>query len=96
MLCHGRCGVRLTPEEMFTRTLESIAREAGVNVLILEECDLRNGNLCEDCALFRRATGERWQPFAVTLNQLHKQQGRVRVIDGKILLPQQVDGLSIR
>lgn len=99
MLCHGRCGAKLTSEKMFTRTLQSIAKEAGVNVLKLEEHDLRNGGLCHDCALFRKAVGERWQPFELSLKQLLMQQSRVRIVDGKILLPQQVvhqKGVNIR
>lgn len=87
MLCHGGCGTVLTPENQFTRTLEQIARQAGVHVLALEEGDLRNGNLCEDCALFKRAVGEKWQPYAYTLRLLRLQQSRVRIVDGKILLP---------
>lgn len=88
MLCHGRCGTVLTPENTFTRTLDKIAREAGVNVLALEEGDLHNGNLCADCALFMSAIGEKWQSYAYTLRLLRAQQSRVRIVDNKILLPQ--------
>lgn len=89
MLCHGGCGTNLTPENMYTRTLESIAKEAGINVLLLEEHDLHNGNLCEDCALFRKVVGEKWQRYTFTLRLLQNQQSRVRVVGGKVLLPQQ-------
>ncbi len=88
MLCRGGCGTILTPENTFTRTLEDIAQEAGINVLLLEECDLRNGNLCEDCALFRRVVGEKWQPLAISLKKLRDQLGRVRIVDNKVILPQ--------
>ncbi len=95
MLCHGSCGANLTPKEMFTRTLECIAREAGVNVLELEEYDLQNGTMCHNCALFRAAVGEKWQTYAYTLELLQMQQSRVRVVDGKILLPLQTTKQSV-
>ncbi len=88
MLCHGGCGTRLTPENTFTRTLEDVAQEAGVDVLVLEEDDLRNGNLCEDCALFRRVVGERWQPLTLSLKKLRAQLNRVRIVKNKVILPQ--------
>jgi len=90
MLCHGGCGTKLTLKNRFTRTLQSIAKEAGVNVLALEEHDLRSGNQCGGCALFRAATGETWQRYAFTLELLQRQQTRVRVVNKKILLPQKV------
>ncbi len=98
MLCHGGCRTKLTPENAFTRTLDKIAKEADVNILLLEEGDLLNGNLCGNCALFKRAVGEKWQPYAYTLRLLRMQQSRVRVVDNKILLPQRVterEGVSI-
>jgi len=80
---------------MYTRTLESIAKEAGVNVLALEEHDLRNGNLCKDCAFFKKAVGETWQRYAFTLKLLQNQQSQGRVVDLKILLPRQTERVSV-
>ncbi len=87
MFCHGHCGTKLTPANTFTRTLDKIAREAGVHVLALEEGDINNGNLCADCALFKKAVGEEWHSYTYTLRLLRAQQSRVRVVDNKILLP---------